>query len=142
MHYLGGAGVMLLAARGVAGMASVPPNFVIILADDLGYGDLSCYGHPTSDTGHLDDLAASGIRFTNMLTASPICSPSRAGLLTGRYQTRSGVWPGVFYTDSKGGLPHNETTIAALLQANGYDTFMAGKWVRARAPATAGTSWY
>nr|XP_020466741.1 arylsulfatase A isoform X2 [Monopterus albus] len=89
-----------------------PPNFVLLFADDLGFGDLGCYGHPSSLTASLDGLAARGLRFTNFYCTSPVCSPSRASLLTGRYQTRSGVYPGVFYPGSIGGLPLNETTIA------------------------------
>lgn len=104
------------------------PNIVIMFADDLGYGDLSCYGHPTSSTPNLDKLASEGLVFTQFYTASPVCSPSRAALLTGRLQTRSGIWPGVFATDSKGGLPHNETTIAEMLKPVGYKTGMIGKW--------------
>ncbi|XP_034032558.1 arylsulfatase A isoform X1 [Thalassophryne amazonica] len=105
-----------------------PPNFVVLFADDLGFGDLGCYGHPTSLTPNLDRLAARGLRFTDFYCSSPVCSPSRASLLTGRYQTRSGVYPGVFYPDSIGGLPLNETTIAEILKPLGYATAAVGKW--------------
>ncbi|MGH0149532.1 UNVERIFIED_CONTAM: hypothetical protein FKN15_036251 [Acipenser sinensis] len=104
------------------------PNIVLIFADDLGFGDLGCYGHPTSITPNPDTMAANGLRFTDFYSASPVCSPSRAALLTGRYQTRSGVYPGVFYPGSKGGLPLNETTIAEVLKPLGYATAMVGKW--------------
>uniref|UniRef100_A0A8C6P689 Arylsulfatase A n=1 Tax=Nothobranchius furzeri TaxID=105023 RepID=A0A8C6P689_NOTFU len=107
---------------------SSKPNFVIFFADDLGFGDLSCYGHPTSLTPNLDLLAAKGLRFTDFYSTSPVCSPSRASLLTGRYQTRSGVYPGVFYPGSIGGLPLNETTIAEVLKPLGYATAAVGKW--------------
>uniref|UniRef100_A0A671Y7G9 Arylsulfatase A n=1 Tax=Sparus aurata TaxID=8175 RepID=A0A671Y7G9_SPAAU len=105
-----------------------PPNFVLLFADDLGFGDLGCYGHPSSLTPNLDRLAEDGLRFTDFYCTSPVCSPSRASLLTGRYQTRSGVYPGVLYPGSKGGLPLNETTIAEVLKPLGYATAAMGKW--------------
>ncbi|XP_057692106.1 arylsulfatase A [Corythoichthys intestinalis] len=105
-----------------------PPNFVLIFADDLGFGDLGCYGHPSSLTPNLDRLAAGGLRFTDFYSTSPVCSPSRASLLTGRYQTRSGIFPGVLYPGSVGGLPLNETTIAEVLKPLGYATAAVGKW--------------
>ncbi|XP_046890405.1 arylsulfatase A isoform X2 [Hypomesus transpacificus] len=96
--------------------------------DDLGFGDLGCYGHPSSLTPNLDRLASDGLRFTDFYCTSPVCSPSRASLLTGRYQTRSGVYPGVLYPGSRGGLPLNETTIAEVLKPLGYATAAMGKW--------------
>nr|XP_043893021.1 arylsulfatase A-like [Solea senegalensis] len=108
--------------------AASPPNFVLLFADDLGFGDLGCYGHPTSLTPNLDRLAAGGLRFTDFYCSSPACSPSRASLLTGRYQTRSGIYPGVLYPGSVGGLPLNETTIAEVLKPLGYATAAIGKW--------------
>lgn len=104
------------------------PNFVLLFADDLGYGDLGCFGHPASVTPNLNRLAAEGLRFTDFYCTSPVCSPSRASLLTGRYQTRSGVYPGVLYPGSIGGLPLNETTIAEVLKPVGYATAAVGKW--------------
>uniref|UniRef100_W5NJB0 Arylsulfatase A n=1 Tax=Lepisosteus oculatus TaxID=7918 RepID=W5NJB0_LEPOC len=104
------------------------PNIILLFADDLGFGDLGCYGHPSSKTPNLDKLAAHGLRFTDFYSTSPVCSPSRASLLTGRYQTRSGIYPGVFYPGSKGGLPLNETTIAEVLKPLGYTTAIVGKW--------------
>lgn len=104
------------------------PNVVIMFADDLGYGDLAAYGHPTSTTPNLDALAAQGLTFTQFYTASPVCSPSRAALLTGRLQARTGIWPGVFSPPDKGGLPHNETTIAEMLKPLGYKSAIVGKW--------------
>ncbi|XP_068595420.1 arylsulfatase A [Brachionichthys hirsutus] len=105
-----------------------PPNFVLLFADDLGFGDLGAYGHPSSLTPNLDRLAAGGLRFTDFYCTSPVCSPSRASLLTGRYQTRSGIYPGVFFPGSIGGLPLNETTIAEVLKPLGYATAAVGKW--------------
>ncbi|XP_046890404.1 arylsulfatase A isoform X1 [Hypomesus transpacificus] len=104
------------------------PNFILLFADDLGFGDLGCYGHPSSLTPNLDRLASDGLRFTDFYCTSPVCSPSRASLLTGRYQTRSGVYPGVLYPGSRGGLPLNETTIAEVLKPLGYATAAMGKW--------------
>ncbi|KAM9807772.1 arylsulfatase A-like [Neosynchiropus ocellatus] len=105
-----------------------PPNFIVLFADDLGFGDLGSYGHPSSLTPNLDRLAADGLRFTDFYCSSPVCSPSRASLLTGRYQTRSGIYPGVLYPGSIGGLPLNETTIAEVLKPLGYATAAVGKW--------------
>jgi arylsulfatase A len=109
------------------------PNIVIIFTDDQGYGDLGCYGHPGIRTPHLDRMASEGIRFTDFYTASPVCTPSRAALLTGRYPVRSGMtqFPGtrgVLFPDSKGGLPRSETTLAEALKPLGYATAHIGKW--------------
>ncbi|XP_061578013.1 arylsulfatase A-like [Cololabis saira] len=108
--------------------SALQPNFVLLFADDLGFGDLGCYGHPSSLTPNLDRLAAGGLRFTDFYCTSAACSPSRASLLTGRYQTRSGIYPGVLYPGSRGGLPLNETTIAEVLKPVGYATAAMGKW--------------
>ncbi|XP_010708874.1 arylsulfatase A isoform X2 [Meleagris gallopavo] len=113
------------ALRGAAGG---PPSFVLLLADDLGFGDLGSYGHPSSATPHLDRMAARGLRFTDFYSSSAVCSPSRAALLTGRFQMRSGIYPGVFYPDSRGGLPLSEVTVAEVLKAKGYATAIVGKW--------------
>ncbi len=104
------------------------PNFIIIFADDMGYGDLSCFGHPTIRTPNLDQMAVEGMRFTQFYVAANVCSPSRAALLTGRLPIRSGVYPGVFRQFSASGLPHNELTIAELLKQKGYGTAIIGKW--------------
>ncbi len=102
------------------------PNFVFINTDDLGYGDVGCYGSPIR-TPHLSQMAATGARFRQFCSASPVCSPSRAALLTGRYPTRVGV-TGVLWPDSKTGLDVSETTIAQVLKARGYRTMCVGKW--------------
>jgi arylsulfatase A len=102
------------------------PNFVFILCDDLGYGDLGCYGSRIR-TPNLDHMAAEGIRFTNFCSADPVCSPSRAALLTGRYPTRVGV-PRVLFPQDTGGLNRDETTLPTLLKGRGYRTMCIGKW--------------
>ena len=103
---------------------------MLILADDLGYGDLGCYGSPTIRTPHLDRLAAEGLRFTDFYSASEVCTPSRAALLTGRYPIRSGMCGNrrVLFPNSKGGLPPDEITIAEALRERGYATAHIGKW--------------
>ncbi len=107
------------------------PNFVIIFADDLGYGDLSCYGHPTIRTPHLDQMASEGIRFTQFYSASSVCTPSRAGLMTGRLPIRNGMCSDkrrVLFPDSGGGIPAEEVTIAEALKEVGYQCGCFGKW--------------
>ncbi|MFN8008592.1 MAG: sulfatase [Terriglobia bacterium] len=108
-----------------------PPNIIIIYADDLGYGDLGCYGHPTIRTPNLDRMAAQGMRFTSFYSAAPVCTPSRAALLTGRYPIRSGMCNDrfrVLRNNSTGHLPEGEITIAEALKTRGYATGMVGKW--------------
>jgi arylsulfatase A-like enzyme len=102
------------------------PNFVVIFADDLGYGDLACYGHPTIHTPHLDAMADDGIRMTSFY-AAPVCSPSRAALLTGRYPVRCGM-PGNTGPGGKAHLPESEVTIANVLGDAGYKSMAIGKW--------------
>ena len=107
------------------------PNVVIIFADDLGYGDLGAYGHPTIRTPHLDRMAAEGQRWTSFYSQAPVCSPSRAALLTGRIHLRSGMFgrrQGVFFQDSHHGLPDGEITLAEALGDLGYATGIVGKW--------------
>ena len=108
------------------------PNFVVIFCDDLGYGDLGCYGSRDHDTPRLDRMAAEGTRFTNFYVPSPVCSPSRAGLLTGCYPKRVGLDSGssfvVLLPGDPIGLSPDEVTIAALLRQQGYATKMVGKW--------------
>ncbi|XP_072031079.1 arylsulfatase A-like [Amphiura filiformis] len=119
---------VLFNALLVAGRRQGAPNVIILLADDLGYGDLSSYGHPSSYTPILDRMAAKGLKFTDFYTASPICSPARASILTGRQPPRTGVYPGVLHPDSYGGLPLSEITIAEMLKPAGYSTSYVGKW--------------
>ena len=107
---------------------SVPakPNIVLIYMDDMGYGDLECYGHPTIKTPNLNALAASGIRFTSFYAPATVCTPSRAGLLTGRYPVRH--TPNNFGPESEKGMPLEEITIAQVLKQVGYHTACIGKW--------------
>src|SRR5262249_7925538 len=102
------------------------PNIIFIYADDLGYGDLGCYGSDIP-TPNLDTMAAQGVRFTHFYSASPVCSPSRAALLTGRYAVRTGV-PDVLMPNSPTGLPDSETTMAQMVREAGYRTMCIGKW--------------
>ncbi len=107
------------------------PNFVIIFADDMGYGDIGCFGHPTIRTPNLDKMASEGQRWTSFYVAAPVCTPSRAGLLTGRLPIRTGMSSEkrrVLFPDSKGGLPEKEITIASALKGSGYSTACIGKW--------------
>jgi arylsulfatase A-like enzyme len=110
------------------------PNIVIILADDLGYGDLSAFGHPTIKTPRIDAMAADGQKWTSFYV-QPVCSPSRAALLTGRLPVRSGMFgtptgtaPKVLRDNAVQGLPADEITIAEMLKTRGYATGVVGKW--------------
>jgi arylsulfatase A len=113
-------------AAPVVGQSSRPPNIIFIYADDLGYGDLGCYGSAIR-TPNLDRMASEGVRFTQFYSANPVCSPSRAALLTGRYPTRVGV-PRVLNPQDTIGLPDSEMTIAQVLKARNYRTMCIGKW--------------
>lgn len=104
------------------------PNVVLIFADDLGYGDLGCFGSETIRTPHLDQLAKQGRRFTSFMVASPVCTPSRAALLTGCYPKRIGMHQHVLFPNSTKGLNPSEHTIADHLKAQGYATACFGKW--------------
>ncbi|MCM8525507.1 MAG: sulfatase-like hydrolase/transferase [Lentisphaeraceae bacterium] len=115
--------------------AADKPNIVVILCDDLGYGDLECFGHPNIKTPHLNQMAKEGIRFTSFYSTAPVCSPSRVGLLTGRSPNRAGVYdwipPGTKAKPDLRDMVHmrkNEVTIAHLLKKAGYATVMSGKW--------------
>ena len=116
-------------------MADRRPNVVLINCDDLGYGDLGCYGSTVHDTPAIDRLAAEGARCTDFTMASPVCSPSRAALLTGSYPLRVGFGGastyglgGVLFPGWDVGLHPDEITIARLLRDAGYATMAIGKW--------------
>jgi len=121
----------LLAAEGLAGLTGDSkarrPNIVLVLADDLGFGDLGCYASPVITTPNLDKFAGEGVRLTQCYAASSNCSPSRAAMLTGRMPYRVGMYD--FRRDgSPMHLPTEETSVAKLLQAAGYNTMFVGKW--------------
>ena len=108
-----------------------PTNFVVILCDDLGYGDIGSFGNPTIRTPYLDRMAAEGQRWTSFYVADSVCTPSRSALLTGRLPIRTGMFSDtrrVLFPDSAGGLPASEITIAELLKTRGYATTAIGKW--------------
>lgn len=132
-------GVMLCA--GLTGSSeAAPPNIVVILADDLGWRDLGCYGTEFYETPNIDRLAKEGVRFTAAYSACPVCSPTRASLMTGKYPTRVGITDYIstnpassknkklLTPDNVLQLPHDEQTIAELVKPAGYRTFYAGKW--------------
>lgn len=126
---LAGAQAMSSPARGEAPERSRRPNIVVMLADDLGYGDCACYGNEHIKTPHLDRMAVEGLRFTDFYVTSPLCTPTRAGLLTGRQPERVGlnylVSAGRTFND---GLNLKETTLADVLKGAGYATGIIGKW--------------
>lgn len=127
------AGLCLMTGRSAPSLAqnASSPNVVIIFADDLGYGDLGTYGHPTIMTPNLDRMAAEGMKFTQFYSAASVCTPSRAALLTGRLPVRSGMASDqrrVLFPDSKLGIPADEITIAEALKEEGYATAAVGKW--------------
>jgi arylsulfatase A len=108
------------------------PNIIFIYADDMGYGDIGCYGAKAIKTPNLDRMAAEGLRLTSFYSVSPICTPSRAALMTGRYAARMGIeqmqLANVLFPTDKTGLPQSETTVARALKERGYATACVGKW--------------
>jgi arylsulfatase len=116
-----------LLSMGLGAVAQTKPNIIFIFADDLGYGDLGCYGSKLNRTPHLDQMAKDGIRFTDFYSAAPISSPSRAALLTGRHAIRMGINQ-VFFPDSYTGIPASEIKLSEVLNRQGYRTGIIGKW--------------
>lgn len=126
--FLGTTAGALLAQPGRAARAL--PNIVFILADDLGYADLSCYGRRDYTTPHIDRLAKEGVRFTQFYANAPVCSPTRTALITGRYQYRLplGLEEPLAGPQRDRGLPPDHATLPSLLRAEGYQTALVGKW--------------
>ncbi|XP_073918920.1 steryl-sulfatase isoform X3 [Castor canadensis] len=125
--------LLLIFLCGAQSYTASRPNIVLLMADDLGVGDPGCYGNKTLRTPNIDRLANGGVKLTQHLAASPLCTPSRAAFMTGRYPVRSGMASrsliGVFiFTACSGGLPTNEITFAKLLKNQGYSTALIGKW--------------
>jgi len=129
---LGGASLAVAAYNDTASLAAsrdprARTNIVIALCDDLGYGDLACYGHPHIQTPNLDRLAAEGMRLTDCYAAAPVCSPARAGMLTGRTPYRCGIYDWI-PANNPMHLSRKEVTVATLLRDRGYATCHCGKW--------------
>lgn len=135
-EFIGGSIAMPASAVLFGRMAAARPNILFILADDLGWGDLSCYGRPDYQTPVLDRLAREGMRFTNGYSAAPVCTPTRVGFFTGRYPARLPVGLEEPIRDRKMlgeriktvGIPREHPTIASLIKNVGYDTALVGKW--------------
>ena len=125
------AGGLVLSNKTLATDESKKPNIIVINCDDMGYGDLSCFGNPTIKTPNLDRMALEGQKWSSFYVSASVSSPSRAGLLTGRLGVRTGMYGdrnSVLFPNSPGGLPAEEWTIAELLKQAGYHTACIGKW--------------
>lgn len=133
-------GLVLCSCSGGSIASAESPHIVLILADDLGWSDLACYGADLHETPHLDALAGAGARFTQAYAPAPVCTPTRASLLTGKHPARLGItiWSegsqqgptnrALLQAESQHDLPHTETTLATHLRAAGYQTALVGKW--------------
>lgn len=138
-EFIAGAAAIATAASGHAQTTQkvgVRPNILFILADDMGWGDLSCYGRPDYRTPNLDKLATQGMRFTNAYSAAPVCTPTRVGFHTGRYPARLpvGLEEPIHERSAIGdrvkttGIPRSHPTVSSLIKAAGYNTALIGKW--------------
>ncbi len=128
--FFGVAGLLLPAVHGNA-VEPQRPNVIVIFADDLGYGDLGCYGHPSIKTPNIDRMASEGVRMTQFYAGAAVSTPSRASLLTGRYPVRTGMYGDVYsvlFWDTPGGLPTDEVTFPQIISEAGYSTACIGKW--------------
>jgi arylsulfatase A len=128
--------VLVTVGNAISCAENTKPNFVIIFADDQGYGDLGCFGSTTIETPNIDRMADEGRRFTNFMVASPVCTPSRAALLTGCYPKRIGMHQHVLFPASTRGLNPSEHTIGDHLKSLGYATACFGKWHLGHHPET------
>lgn len=117
-----------MVARTTSAAETSPPNFVLVMADDLGFGDIGPFGAKKIATPNLDRMAAEGVKLTRFYASANVCTPSRAGLLTGRYSIRMGLAKEVLFPKSPNGLPPEEVTIAKALKERGYKTACIGKW--------------
>jgi arylsulfatase A len=118
----------LLCCVSLLNASESPPNIIIILTDDLGYGDIGSYGAKLISTPNIDKMAKEGVQLTNFYASANVCTPSRASLLTGRYAVRMGLANKTIEQGDERGLPLNEITIAEQLKKKGYNTALIGKW--------------
>lgn len=123
---------LLIAGTDLLADETRKPNFMVIMVDDMGYAGVSCFGNPYFKTPEIDRLAAEGVKLTDFHSSGTVCSPTRAGLLTGRYQQRAGIeaviHPVADHPEHRKGLQKSETTFAELLKQAGYTTGIVGKW--------------
>ena len=120
--------LLLIPASCHSAKAATQPNIIVILFDDLGYGDLGAYGSTRIATPHMDKLAADGLVMTDFYAGANVCTPSRAALLTGQYAPRVGLAKSVMFPHHTGGLAPEHITLAEVLKERGYATGMVGKW--------------
>ena len=132
--YLKSYAIILVSILMFACSQEEKPNIIIFFTDDQGYADLGCYGAEGFETPHIDQLAKEGIRFTNFYVPATVCTPSRAGLMTGRYPKRSNMHEAVLFPFSDTGLSTEEFTMAEMLKSAGYSTACIGKWHLAHKP--------
>lgn len=119
---------LTLYIASISALSAVQPNIVFIMADDLGYGDVGCYGASDIRTPNLDRLAKEGMRFTDFYANGAVCSPTRIAFLTGRYQQRYGMDNALYYQEMGRGLPVDRETLPSILRSAGYATGLSGKW--------------